>query len=106
MQAIGGVNRRKRAHRSIAKPSATLLLGTEFEIPVHFYDSLPIGAQYDGIDLEHLINICRERQQALHHVEAVAMMDSDLPTKTSAIMDKLKNLEKLNLTLKPTEKQN
>lgn len=100
------VARKKRRLHTKIQPSATLLLGAEFEIPVHFYDTLPSGKQYEEIDLEHLITVCRERQQALHHVESIYMIDTDdVKQKSTALMDKLKTLKTLNFSVKPTEQQ-
>ena len=53
------------------------MAGAEFQIPVHFYDKIPMGLQYESVDLEHIITICRERQKALHLVESVALQQFD-----------------------------
>ena len=36
-----------------------------------------MGLQYESVDLEHIITICRERQKALHLVESVALQQFD-----------------------------
>ena len=105
MLAVGKGPKRRRVVNG-PKPSGTYLLGAEFEIPVHFYDTIPVGLAYDGFELEKLIGIMRERQSVLHSVEAISMLDTeDLQVKTNTLFIKLKTLETLNFGGKPTEQQ-
>merc|ERR1712227_164234 len=66
-----------------------------------------MGLQYESVDLEHIITICRERQKALHLVESVALQQfDDEQQKVNALKNKLKEqLAILNLGRTPNEQQ-
>ena len=46
-------------------------LYSDLEHAVSFYDVTPSGEKYNYVDLEILIQACRERQTALGHIESM-----------------------------------
>ena len=49
-------------------------LYSEYEHAVSFYDVTPSGEKYNSVDLEILIQACRERQTALGHIESMRLV--------------------------------
>ena len=63
---IGGMTRREEQ------------LYSEYEHAVSFYDVTPSGEKYNSVDLEILIQACRERQTALGHIESMRLVTTTL----------------------------
>ena len=51
-------------------------LYSEYEHAVSFYDVTPSGEKYNSVDLEILIQACRERQTALGHIESMRLVQN------------------------------
>jgi hypothetical protein len=70
-------------------------LYSEYEHAVSFYDVTPSGEKYNYVDLEILIQACRERQTALGHIESMSIMDGDHMAKTTKVKERMRESLKL-----------
>ena len=79
MQRSRLAGKRQTGRRKIKIGSMTAReeqLYSEYEHAVSFYDVTPSGEKYNSVDLEILIQACRERQTALGHIESMRLVKS------------------------------
>ena len=76
---LAGKKQTRRGKVKIGGPSRAELrrdelLYNEYHNAVSFYDVTPSGEKYESVDLEILIQACRERQIALSHIESMRLV--------------------------------
>ena len=70
-------------------------LEDEFHLPITMYERPPSGIDWESIELELIEKVCRERQNVLQHVEAMALLDGDHVEKTRVTWVRIKEATKL-----------
>ena len=76
---LTGKRQTRRGKLKIGDPSRAELrrdeqLYFDYHHAVSFYDVPPSGEKYESVDLEILIQACRERQIALSHIESMRLV--------------------------------